>query len=111
MHALVFFLLFCAEMFSCFRCIRPLKRASTVPAMQQERRGLLLDVDVKNAEFFTAQLNMNESKNLLKDEMCIYNVLMKDIDTATTVDETLEKIVQKAKSFMQSNQIWNRDKF
>ena len=80
--------------------------------MQRERRGLLLDVDEKNADFFTTQLNLNESENLLKDEMCIYNVLIEDVDeNATTVDETLERIVQKAKSFMQSNKLWNRDKF
>eukprot|EP01035_Chromulina_nebulosa_P031214 gene31214-41589_t len=80
--------------------------------MQQERRGLLFDVDAKKADFFTTQLNLNESENLLKDEMCIYNVLMEEVvEKATTVDETLEQIVQKAKSFMKSNQLWNGDKF
>eukprot|EP01036_Dinobryon_divergens_P022094 gene22094-30329_t len=33
------------------------------------------------------------------------------VENAITVDETLEQIVQKAKSFMRSNQLWNRDKF
>ena len=99
-------------MIYCFTRILQLKKVYTIAAMQRERRGLLLDVDEKNADFFTTQLNLNESENLLKDEMCIYNVLIEDVDeNATTVDETLERIVQKAKSFMQSNQLWNRDKF
>ena len=80
--------------------------------MQRERRGLLLDVDVKFADFFTTQLNLHESKELLKDDMCIYNVLMEDVDEkATTVDATLKQIIKKAKSFMQSNKLWNRDEF
>ena len=109
---LVFSLLFCTGMIYCFTRILQLKKVYTIAAMQRERRGLLLDVDEKNADFFTTQLNLNESENLLKDEMCIYNVLIEDVDeNATTVDETLERIVQKAKSFMQSNQLWNRDKF
>ena len=99
-------------MISCFNHIHQLKRASTTAAMQQERRGLLLDVDVKNADFFTTQLNLNESENLLKDEMCIYNVLMEEVvENSSTVDETLELILQKADYFIQSNQLWNRDKF
>ena len=81
--------------------------------MQQERlRGLLLDVDVKKADFYTTQLNLNESNNLLKDEMFIYNVLNEDVvENMSTADETLEQIVQRAKYFMRSNKLWNRDKF
>ena len=99
-------------MICCLTRILQLKKSYTIAAMQRERRGLLLDVDEKNADFFTTQLNLNESENLLKDEMCIYNLLIEDVDeNVTTVDETLERIVQKAKSFMQSNKLWNRDKF
>ena len=37
---------------------------------------------------------------------------MEDVaENATTVDETLEQIVQKAESFIRSNQFWNRDEF
>jgi hypothetical protein len=44
--------------------------------------------------------------------MCIYNALRNDVaENATTVDETLEQIVQKAESFIRSNQLWNRDEF
>ena len=113
MLELIFFPgMICTGMICCFTRILQLKKVYTIAAMQRERRGFLLDVDEKNADFFTTQLNLNESENLLKDEMCIYNVLIEDVDeNATTVDETLERIVQKAKSFMQSNKLWNRDKF
>ena len=81
--------------------------------MQQERpRGLLLDVDVKNADFFTAQLSLTESENLLKDKMCIYNVLMEGaVENSAKFDETLEKVVERAKSFIRSKNLWNREKF
>ena len=65
---------------SCFHHIRHLKRVRRIAALQQERpRGLLLDVDVENGEFFTTQLNMTESDKLLRDKMYIYNVLMEDV--------------------------------
>ena len=68
-------------MISCFHRINQLKRSGrTIAAMmQQERnRGLLLDVDVKNSDFFTTQLNLAKTNKLLKDEMYVYNMLNED---------------------------------
>jgi len=102
-------------MISCFHRIRQLKRSGrTIAAMmQQERpRGLLLDVDVKMSDFFTTQLNLAKTENLLKDEIYIYNMLNEDaVENMSTVKETLQQIVQKARCFMRSNKLWNRDKF
>ena len=102
-------------MISCFHRIRQLKRSgrSIAAMMQQERpRGLLLDVDVKMSDFFTTQLNLAKTENLLKDEICIYNMLNEDaVENMSTVKETLQQIVQKARCFMRSDKLWNRDKF
>ena len=103
-------------MISCFHRFCQLKRSGrTIAAMmQQERppRGLLLDVDMKISDFFTIQLNLAKTENLLKDERCIYNMLNEDaVENMSTVEETLQQIVQKAKCFMRSNKLWNRDKF
>eukprot|EP01036_Dinobryon_divergens_P027578 gene27578-36379_t len=92
-------------MISSFRLIHKLKRTFTIAAMQQERPplGLLLDVDLRNAEFFSTQMNITKSNDLSKDEKYIYNALMDDVvEKASTVDETLKQIVPRAKSFMQS---------
>ena len=63
--------------------------------MQQERlRGLLLDVDVKKADFYTTQLNLNESNNLLKDEMFIYDELNEDV--VENICQQLTKILSRS---------------
>ena len=112
---LVFSLLFCTKMISCFHRIYQLKRSGrTIAAMMQQdrNRGLLLDVDVKNSDFFTTQLNLATTNKLLKDEIYIYNMLNDDaVENLSTVEETLQQIVQKANCFMRSNKLWNRDKF
>ena len=74
-------------------------------------RGLLLNVDVKTADFFTSELDMNKSVTLLKDVNHIYNVgLNNAVQNAVKFDENLQSIVQRANSFIESNQLWNRDK-
>ena len=74
-------------------------------------RGLLLNVDVKTADFFTSELDMNKSVTLLKDFNHIYNVgLNNAVQNAVKFDENLQSIVQRANSFIESNQLWNRDK-
>ena len=81
---------------------------TTVAMQQQERRGLLVNVDVKTAGFFTSDLNLNKAEDLLKDELY---VLMESAtkNPTTTFDENLQHILQKADAFMESNQLWNRD--
>ena len=67
---------------------------------------------MKNSDFFTTQLNLAKTYKLLKDEMYVYNMLNEDaIENMSTVEETLQQIVKKAKIFMRSNKLWNRDKF
>lgn len=101
---LVFCLVSCIEVPSFHHQIGQLKRTITTPTMYLECRGLLVNVDVKTADFFTSDLDLTKSDKLLNDK--IY-VLMESADKKA--DETLQHILQKADAFMESNQLWNRD--
>ena len=88
--------------------IRQVKR--TLALQQQQRRGLIFDIDAKAADFFTYALDFNASANLLRNKKHIYNVALESaVKNSTTFEETIYHVVQKAEDFMLSNELWNRE--
>jgi hypothetical protein len=109
MHSLLVFIYVLYESKFSYSFHFPLQKRAITAIYE---RGLLLNVDVKTADFFTSsELDVNKSVTLSKDFNHIYNVgLNNAAENAVKFDENLQSIVQRANSFIESNQLWNRDK-
>jgi hypothetical protein len=74
------------------------------------KSGLLSEVyDIKKAEFYSDNIPIKSSYELLKNPNHIYNICLKNAGGNTTkLDENLKNMSDKAEEFIQSDEVWNR---
>ena len=73
-------------------------------------KGLLSGIyDITKAKFYSDNISIKSSYELLKDPHHIYNLCLKNSGgNITALDDNLKRISDKAKEFVQSDEIWNR---
>jgi hypothetical protein len=74
------------------------------------KNGLLSGIDdIREAKFYSDSIAIKGSCELLKDPQHIFNICLNNAGgNFTLLDENLKNMSDKAKAFIQSNEVWNR---